>query len=47
MPCRFVKDEPQEFRGDHAEPMEFKECSNVVHEPDTIINGSYPTYYVV
>ncbi|KAK9918085.1 hypothetical protein WJX75_001097 [Coccomyxa subellipsoidea] len=44
---RFVKDEPREFRGDYAVPIEFKECSNVVHEPDTIINGSHPTYYVV
>ncbi len=42
--CRFVKDEPRDFRGNYEDPMEFDDCSDVVHEPDTntCYNPAYP-----
>ncbi|EIE21526.1 pectin lyase-like protein [Coccomyxa subellipsoidea C-169] len=41
---RFVKDEPRDFRGNYEDPMEFDDCSDVVHEPDTntCYNPAYP-----
>lgn len=43
--CRIFKDEPGDFSGDYLNPMEFCECTNVVHEPETCsTDPAYPSY---
>lgn len=43
--CRIFKDEPGDFSGDYLNPMEFCDCSNVVHEPETCSTSpAYPSH---